>query len=532
MNRGDFKINAAEKKANMNPTKKLIIKTSILSLLAAVVTALAWQSTYLFFLQLIGFVPFFYALYSIRESDIAVKSKIGAVILSTFLFRVVTLTMGMPWLMDVSVWALVLIVFTDATILSLFFMVVLHRKIAFFIVVPLFLLFEYCMQNLLMLAPFYLIGYSWSVHVPLIQYYSVFGVEGGSVMIYMVNYALFSIIKNKEIKWKEYATIGVFGVLTAYSLISYYTKKDVEWNKTESVSIVHSEIITLGNKDYLENPRILVNEFQKVTKDSSLVILPENFFASLDWYEHLQQNTTLNYIDSINEVRNQRVLAGALIYKFTNSNSPQSRIWEGRYYNTHNVSILRDNGTRVKSKVVFIPFYEYVPSNTISQLLNRWIPIVGDDRKIEPLDIFNEFWYKNKRFDILLCYGSIFPLLVAERSQDSYFLTVQANENWHHSHTCSYQYLNMNKANTIAVGVPTYRSSNYGYSAFIKPNGDAEVLYKTNKKFSSLIAPLPQNATPSFYTNIAGYSYYLSGMVLFSIFASAFFRKTNYNKPD
>lgn len=508
---------------NMAFWKQYYIKIILLSVLAGILTAVAWQNTYLFPLQIIGFVPFLFAVLAVRKSSKSFLKKILNLLLITFVFRGVALSLGLYWLFDVSVGALIILVSTDVILVSLILIPSLIRRVHFSIIVPLFILFEYLMQNSLMLAPFYLMGYAWSIHISLIQYYSLLGVEGGSLMIYLMNYAIFECIRIKRISKLNYAIFSIFILLTTYSIIKYYSVKDIEWDAEAKISLLHSEI-NFSTIEYVENPNILVDEVQKVAAKNSLIVLPESFFTRLDWYEYLPKNKTIRYIDSLNQVNNQQVLLGAMIYRPTNHPTPQSRVFEGRYYNTHNISLLKDKRIHIKSKQVFIPFLEYIPSNAVAQQINKWVPTVGDARKVNPMDIFDDFKYKDKRFNILLCYASIFPNIVTERSQSSTFLTIQANENWHTSHTCSYQYLNINKANTIQVGIPTYRSSNYGYTAFIKPNGDTEYLYKTGKPFSALVVPLPKRVSTSFYTKIAGYSYWLSGIGIGLLFLLGFLK--------
>lgn len=503
-----------------------------LPLLSGMLNALGWLSDYLFLINFIALVPFFFVIDEIKQSGLTFFKKLISLLTAVALFGLLQLFIGHSWMLSVSAMALALLWIFNTFFLTITLSPILSKKLPVISFVFLYILHELLMQYILVLSPAYLLGYSIANTPSLIQYYAILGVEGGSLVILLVNFAVFDIIKNKRVKVIDYAFIFTFIFLTLFSVIRFYAVKDnLAWNKEKKVSIIHTEA-EYGDTNYLQNPRILVDEVQAIAQENTLVIVPEGFFAALDWYSHLSQNTTLAYIDSLNREKKQGMLLGAMIFKATNTPTPQSRLWEGKHYNTHNVSILVNEDIRIKSKQYFIPFFEYVPNNPLAQTINKLIPVVGDERKINHLEVFNDFLYNKTKFGVLLCYGSTYPLWGASCAQNAQFMVIHANESWHHGSACSELYLNINRANTIQSGIPTYRASNYGYSAFIKPNGEAEVLYKTNKRFSSLIAPLPQNATPSFYTNIAGYSYYLSGMVLFSIFASAFFRKTNYNKPD
>jgi len=511
--------------------KTLFFKTLIFPLLSGVVYGISWSYDGLSFLQLISLVPLFIALYTVREADNSLKKKLRQLVLISFLFKAPIVLITLPWLYELSATALFILIITETIMFLMVFSVILIRKIPFFAIICLYVLYELLMQNVTILVPFYQLGYAWGNHIQWIQYYSLLGIEGGTLVLLLVNYAFFKWYKIKKIQWSSILLFSVFISLSLFSILKFHFSEDMKVDESSSISIIHSNFIS-ENEIYRQNAIALIDSINSITNPNTLVVFPEVFFNSFSWFENLHTNPNVKYINALQKENNQVYFIGAYLNSLTDNPTPQSSYSKDYdiYYNTHNTSILiGDNITRVKSKRRFIPFYEYIPDNSIAQWINKHIAEIGDERKATILNKNDRFSYKGKRFNSLLCYESVFPLTFAKHAKHNQFLIIQTNESWNKSEILTKDYLKLNRVNAIQIGIPVYRSSNYGYSAIIYPNGTAELQTDTKDSFTVLEGYLPQNIKNSFYCHIVGYSYRASALVLLFLFIKGV-RTTFFNK--
>lgn len=368
-----------------------------------------------------------------------------------------------------------------------------------------------------------------SNRIELIQYYKYLGIEGGALILYLLNYSFYRLYAKRKVFLLDKITFATFGLISIISLLIFYFKEEIEMDPERSVSIVHVDI---NSKDttYVRNPIPLIDSVAHVAAPNSLVILPEVFFNSYGWAEDIEKNKTSIHIDSIAKANDQSYLFGAYLFSIARKNqrTPQTRYMENYdvYFNSHNTSVLIDNRVRVRSKEEFITFLEYVPNNKISQWINQYVTDIGDDRKVTTLIRNNSFSYKNKKLVSLICYETLFPMRVAEWSKDKDLIVIHANEDWHKFDALSTNYFNTNKAMAIQSGLPVYRVSNNGYSSYISPKGETNYIKDTGTSFALLEVGIPVRSEKSFYTNITGYTYLLSLLTLITLFGISFKKKT------
>lgn len=499
----------------LNAKNGTLIKTYFLPLLSGVIYGFAWNLDSLFFLQLISLVPLLIAFDTLRSSEGKFIKKLGKLTLISALFRGPIVCIDLIWMFDISMVALSVLILTEIVLFTAVFSIVLIKRVPFYATLCVYILYELLMQNVTILVPFYQLGYSWGNHINLVQYYSILGVEGGTLILLLVNFSFFKWYKSKKLQAFQLVSFSLFIGLTVFSLSKFYFSAVPKMDESTSISIIHAEFDS-KKEVYIKNPRKLTDSVAEVASHNSLVVLPEVFYNSFGWSENLSSNRNVKHIDSIRAVNQQTFLVGAYLLTTTKNPTPQSRYLEnyGVYYNSNNTSILLGDIPRVKSKKLFIPFYEYIPDNPIAQWINQYIANIGDERKVTILNRDDRFSYNGKRFNSMLCYESLYPMIVAQKAKDNQFLVVQTNEDWHNSDLLSDQYFKINKVNTIQIGIPVYRVSNYGYSAIINSNGTTEVISDTGKSFSLLEGNLPLKGQSSFYCNIVGYSYWLSGILL------------------
>lgn len=503
------------------------LKLVLFPLISGVVYGLSWNYDFLFYFQILSLVPLLFSLDYIRQADNKLRKKIGQLFLVSLLFKIPIDSLVLVWMFDYSVVALIVLWITDIILFTALFLPSIFKKIPFFVTVLSFVLYELLMQKVTTLVPFYQLGYSWGDIPQLIQYYAIIGVEGGSLILYAVNFAIFSWVKNKQLRLLPKIIGGLFLTLTICSVLYFYLSSPMELNKNDKISLIHCDISTKDSV-YRTFPLKLIDSVAQVAKPNSLVVLPEVFFNSFGWANGLSKNRIVQHIDSIEQKNNQIYLTGAYLLSTTNHPTPQSRYYKkyNVYYNANNVSLLINHDiVNVKSKRRFIPFFEYVPDNPIAQWINRHISTIGDDRKVTILNRTDHFSYKNKRFNTLLCYESVYPMMVAHHAKGQQFVIVQANEKWNTSELLSNQYFKLNKACAVQIGIPVYRSSNTGYSAIIYPNGTTKYLYNTGKHLSLLEGNLPKEASPSFYCSIIGWTYWSAGIGLIVLLIMGLFRK-------
>lgn len=488
----------------------------LLPLLSGFLASFSWQSDFLFWIQLIAYVPLFYSLYILKNSSLTFWKKVGANFLIVSVFKITFTAIATDWMIDISVSLLVAYAISKILIFGSLMCLLFIRRMPFFAVTSLFIIYEFINQNLIIQTPFYLLGFGWGNRIELIQYYSILGVEGGSWLLILMNFAFTSLLIFRKITWKEYSIIGVFICCSIFSIAKFYTEDETLRMKDVSINLIHAYMDTKVDS-LIKNPEILANKIHEISKENSLVILPEVFYNSLGWQNNLSQTPIIHYIDSLRETKNQTYLLGAYVYSQVSDDSPQTRRLDGYdvLYNTHNVSILLSDRIGLKSKQVFIPFQEFVPNNFVFQTINNWISNVGDDRKISPLDIDEQFQYKNRNFNVLICYESLYPTLVQKRAEGNDFLIIQASEEWNESEKCSNQYLNTHKPIAIQTGLPIYRVSNHGFSGEISPKGEDRMYFDIKNELTSYQFDLLESNGNTFYSIIKNYSYLINFLILF-----------------
>jgi apolipoprotein N-acyltransferase len=113
----------------------------------------------------------------------------------------------------------------------------------------------------------------------------------------------------------------------------------------------------------------------------------------------------------------------------------------------------------------------------------------------------------------MLCYESVFPLIMAEKSKEANLIVIAANENWNKDLSGSKQYVYNNVSMAIQSRIPIAKSSNSGVSAIIDKYGN--ILEERIGRNTGLITQeISLSDGPTLYAKISGLFYWLS-VILF-----------------
>jgi len=334
---------------------------------------------------------------------------------------------------------------------------------------------EYIRSKLLTGFPWCLLGYSQYEHLYVIQIADICGVYGLSFLIIFSNGLIYWLLfmyherRSSLLKWQVLIAVLMAGSTFAYA--HYRLTGDLSGGKSrKSVNAV----IIQGNIDqsvkwdpaYQEETMATYLRLTRTGLDfrPGLIVWPE---------------TALPFFFQDNVKFSPRVLSFAmesgapLVF-----GSPAYKRVSGmtRYYNRAYLLTPDDQPINYYDKVHLVPFGEYVPLGRFLSFVYRLVPAAGDfdvGDKVAPLK------HEGLSAGILICFEVIFPELArAHARKGANILVNLTNDAWFGMTSAPYQHLSMTVCRSVENRLPTIRSANTGFSAFISPRG--EILKKSN----------------------------------------------------
>ncbi len=375
--------------------------------------------------------------------------------------------------------------------------------------------------------PWMTLGNGFATLHQVVQWYSITGVFGGTIWIWIINIIIFLIVKQKISKLEVYnnkkliiAGLLIIFVPIVISMVQY--ARYVEHINPSEVVVVQPNIDPyekFGSIPPQQQLTTLIQLSQKVAKPnteffiwpetaiSSQSYLVEDEFRSLNSYEQIQF-----FLEGF---RNGNVLSGiesVAIYDAPNTETARD-LGNGTYLDPFNAAVLIDRSSKLqfyhKSKLV--PGVEQLP---FGKVLNFMKPLFaqfggstgGYGSQDEPSVFYSQSGIGAAP---VICYESIWGNYVAEYvSKGAQFIAIVTNDGWWGNTTGKDQHLLYAKLRAIENRRWVARSANTGISGFINQRGDV-VQHTKWWQPAALSQEINLNEDLTFYTKYGDLLLYL-----------------------
>lgn len=515
----------------MNQPSKIkiwILGTMVFPIISGLLMTFGWPTYGIFPLIFIGLIPLFLAFDEIEK--IAGKSKYFAVFFTNFIAHFIWIVISLKWLGTTSPQSFLTGVTFESLSLSLALIPTIwvglkYGKIwrfVFFAVA--WLSVEFLNQNWLLGTPYLALGSGFGMFPKMIQHYEFIGIEGGSVWLLACNFLIYNLINKIKQKAKivkpMIINVSVIFIPILISL-SLYQKQGSE--DLRKISVLHA-FLNSNTKEYSFHPERITDSLIHLSEaglkeKSELIVWPEVVIPNLGWLMSInQEKAFISIYQHLKDYPQTTICTGGYGFTLTKSTSEEDPYAtydpaNKYFYLTHNIALSITYGDRspIRSKKFFVPFQERIPFLKEFPFMANLADLVGGNAKISyyPNGVEIHQTKTKIKYTPMLCYESVFPLIMAEKADESDLIVIAANENWNKDLTGSKQYLYNNVGMAIQSRIPIAKSSNSGFSAIIDKYGN--VLEERIGRNRGLITQKISLAEgPSFYSSISGLFYWIS----------------------
>jgi|GEM_PF-3207254 apolipoprotein N-acyltransferase len=403
---------------------------------------------------------------------------------------------------------------------------------------------EYIQQLGEFAFPYLILGNSLANYPFFIQFYEYAGVLGGSLLILLLNiqfYLLFKQLNKKGLKSKKTLMRVILITLTLIFPVSIGFKlyhPEINENKKTTVRAIHPYVDVRGEKYDLSNQelmrlyiRLSFTGKEKTTPD--YIIWPETSIKDGGWSNNLNNNHSISLIiDSLKSKESINIITGAVIYEVVPSNpeknanvryDPQSDVYYKTYNSVLGIGSTGVNNLKVKDKLV--PVEEKIPFDGKFHFLRKIVPSLGkytfSSRRINQ----STFKFQSDRILPLICFESLFSNYVGRNVKSGVgAIFIIINEGWFDNEFASNQFTAFGKVRAVENRKWIVRSSNFGTTNFINPQGIEEISLKsTNKDY--IQSSIYLNYQKTFFNRIG---IYLGDIALYSTFILILVSIINY----
>ena len=364
------------------------------------------------------------------------------------------------------------------------------RKTAYGALIFFWMSFEFIHLNWQISWPWLTLGNVFAAHPNWVQWYEFTGVGGGTLLILLVNIALYEI----WIQWKKstsernlqqpiwllvFLSVGMAG---GYAYFRY--RKPAPSQNAIQVLVVQPNInpYTKFTSDSLsaQVKRLVALSRSNMDSNTRLVIWPETALSAGDWQENTRTNSVYQPVFEW-LAQNPRVSLLSGIELFVNYGSekttPSARSnGNGGYYDAMNAAVMANAHQPLqyyyKSKLV--PGVETLPDflRVMAPLFEQFGGTSGGYGKSTTSAVLSSADGKAIVAPII-CYESIYGEYVGSYvKKGANLLAIITNDGWWGNTPGHKQHLQLARLRAIETRKWVVRSANTGISAIISPNGD------------------------------------------------------------
>ncbi len=419
----------------------------------------------------------------------------------------------------------------------------MNTRYSFFMLIPIWILFEFGHQRWDLSWPWLTLGNYFSVRTGWVQWYEWTGTFGGSAWILFVNILVFRLYQvYKEVAKRNQYIFTILGVLlipiVVSQILQVFAIPTLQPKQLHAV-IVQPNIdpykekftISATNEAFADSIVVLAN--RHVTSQTDLVLTPETTLP-LSFQEERFQNFAFgqNLLNQVQKWPNANLLIGAStvrIFDYKNSLASTPIPGEQNWYESYNSSLLltkKDPPQFVhKSKLVpgveLVPFSNYFPFLSALAIENGGSSgTLGVEQEPKILTMQTK---KAQTVTLapIICYESIYGEFVSKQvKKGAELLCILTNDGWWGDTPGYKQHFSFARLRAIENRRWVLRSGNTGTSGSIDPSG--KIIKKTPYWVKTAFSQTIQLRTDqTFYTT---YGDWLAGisiswiLLCFSIF--------------
>lgn len=409
--------------------------------------------------------------------------------------------------------------------------------------------FEYIHYHWELSWPWLNLGNTFANQPQLIQWYSLFGVLGGTFWILIINILVFKIVYAVFIlkqTWKKQRNIGIgmIAILLIPITISWIQYATYEEQGIDTEIVITQPNIDPYNEKFTGSVEQQLNTIcdladEQTTDQTDFVLAPETALPFSFYEEEVKRIIYYPYlVDRKAKWPNASLLIGASTQRYFKKKRSRAsiKIQGGPGYEEYyNSSMLIDHLDRPsfihKSKLVLgvekIPF-----SNIFPFLETLAIQNGGTSGTLGVENSPQVFKSKGITFAPVVCYESIYGEFIAEQcKRGAKLIFVITNDGWWKDTPGYKQHMAFSRLRAIENRKSVARSANTGTSAFINQRGDVLQASGWWVK-ASMKETLKRNSVKTFYTkhgDFAGKSFAMVSILLIIIAIVKRFAKSRGN---
>lgn len=396
--------------------------------------------------------------------------------------------------------------------------------------------------------PWLTLGNVMAPHPALIQWYSITGVAGGSLVVLLMNYSVFSIVSgSRKALWKWGFVMVCLCSLFVWSLVGSETG---ELRNTEKKRFT---VVQPGLENETEklNPALAQDNLSRSLQlldfrtSPGTVVLPETFvfepgrisgppgnlqFTGL-WMHDMNQSMVVRELrDFAIKPGVDGVVTGAYVSRFYREFDlapafayPINDL--GAAFVNYNSALLLDSAsTQLRHKNMLVAGVERIPFAETLPVMNKFAldlggiaGTLGEPEEPAAAEL------AGTSLGVQICYDSAFGWLANEMVRDgAQILVVITNDSWWGNTPGHLQLLSFTQLRAIETGRSVVRSANNGISAFISPKGEIVEQLPWNEK-GAITSDVAKQSHLTFYSQWGDYIYLMATLCLPLIFMSSFF---------
>ena len=453
--------------------------------------------------------------------------------LTGFLFFVFNLT----WLWSVTGFGWILLALYLALYFYGFGLVILFlrkwlRLPHLFITPFVWVAFEYLRSFPYFGFPWFFVGHSQYIHLPLIQIADITGVYGISFLIVAVNATITDLIERFLFKPSLGSEVGsavfsyknmiVFWITiivpcVLMSAVLVYGYFDLKGNRTlpegPSICVVQGNV-PQGVKikaDKEEKKKILLKytdlSLKAAGKDVDIIVWPETMVPGI---LNIDPKLLNREIDQLSKESVQTITDATFANLILGGTAIEVRNSEALYFNTAFYFDRHGEYLKRYDKLYLVPFGEFIPFEEWLSFFSYLVPYSvslsgGGERTMFELDTRKDD--RLCKFGVIICYeDTVAPLVRKFRKDGADFMINITNDAWFHDSSELDQHLAVMVFRAVENRISITRAANSGISSFIAPNGEIYDYLYNEEKYKEIEGILCnkikfENSVNSWYTN-------------------------------
>jgi apolipoprotein N-acyltransferase len=470
-----------------------------LAILSGLLLGAAWFSPFTF-LIFVGFVPLLIITEEIANGNY--KRPRGSVFFYVYVAFLTWNIFATWWTWFASPGGCVFQLLANAFLMSISYLLFfsLYRSIrktkytslAVWLLVPVWLSFEYAHTNWELSWSWLTIGNAFSFQTNWIQWYEFTGNSGGTLWALGANILIYQVIRGKRQEVRNKIIRTVLHILIPI-IVSLILLKTTDSNKTNAVKqnivIVQPNIDPYNDKFFTAYETQLNSAYEqlkdKITPQTNYLVLPETFFTENVWENDIEKSYSVRFLrDSIlAKYPDLIIVVGAsTVYKFAPNEKPTATARKfsdaDQYYDSFNTGLQLDNfgPTQIYHKSKLVPGVERMPYPAFFKPLEKLtIDLGGTSGSLGMQDERAVFFNKDKTVGVapVICFESVFGEYVTDYiNKGANLIFVITNDGWWRDSPGKQQHLNYSRLRAIETRCPIARCANTGISCFISETGE------------------------------------------------------------